>query len=441
MTADDTTVLEQLLVGALLSDDEQIIRRLLGRLRRELFAGHVCAAIAETITRRLLVGEPIDLVDVHAEVRQRGVDITIATLTAWREAAVTHAAVGMLLVEQLEDRALQRHVAAIKRTPAAPTGVQSLRDLRAAIDSAPAVGEIPTGHGIADAVQEALQHLDGNRPAFLPTGLQAVDQYAGGLKPGDLIVVAARTGVGKTVLATRLAKGVGIAAERPVLYVSLEVGRRELALRLLADAAGVENFRLQRNLLSSLERERIVTTAPSILTWNWLTFLDNAGSWPELLATCARWGTAHEAPRLLVIDYLGLIRSVPGTEKRYQELGTITRDLKAFARQHQCVVVAVSQLARRAAEHDRPPQLTDLRESGDIEQDADVVLLAHAPTAKSDDERIVLEVIIAKNRSGRTGTFELAFDKRYCRIEDVDVAAWDTDDHLRHAAPHAEVRQ
>jgi replicative DNA helicase len=123
------------------------------------------------------------------------------------------------------------------------------------------------------------------------------------------------------------------------------------------------------------------------------------------------------------VDYIGLVRGVRGAERRYQELGIITHTLKAMARRLGIVVVAVSQLNRQAASSDGPPQLHELRESGDIEQDADTVMLLHAPHLESANihEQRQLDCIIAKQRSGRLGTIELGFVRDFCRIEEPQV--------------------
>jgi replicative DNA helicase len=325
-------------------------------------------------------------------------------------------------LEVLRDARKQRAARAVRETPAAITGQASLDAIDLALAKVPPSGAV-VGHNAGRAVRDWLRGLEAQEaPTALATGIGLLDQkLGGGFSPGSLVIVGARTSQGKSVMALRLARGIVEQAQRPVLFHALEMGERELVGRLVADRAGLENYRVQKAgaaQWSQSEHGRIANAVGAIHHLP-LTFRTQDAVWPDHLAAYARWRAEHPDAAALVVDYVGLIRGVQA-EKRYQELGMIAHGLKQFAVATGLVVIAVSQLNRSAGAGDDPPALHQLRESGDLEQDADCVMLLHLPERHGGDPT-PMDVDVAKQRHGACGAVRLWFDRRYCRIEDAMV--------------------
>lgn len=323
-------------------------------------------------------------------------------------------------LEVLRDARKQRAARTVRQTPAALTGQASLDAIDVALAQVPPSGAV-VGHEAGRAVREWLRGLDD--PALgtaVASGVGALDhKLGGGFSPGSLVIIGARTSQGKSVLALRLARGIAETTGRAVLFHALEMGERELVGRLVADRATLENYRVQKagGAEWSLEEQiRLADAARGIQTLP-LTFRTQDAPWPDHLAAYARWRAEHPDAVALVVDYVGLIRGAQA-ERRYQELGVIAHGLKQFAAATGLVVLAVSQLNRSAGQSDDPPALHQLRESGDLEQDADCVLLLHLPERQSGDDPTSMDVDVAKQRHGACGAVRLWFDRRYCRIED-----------------------
>jgi replicative DNA helicase len=280
---------------------------------------------------------------------------------------------------------------------------------------------------LASAVGEAYDRLDfaggrGLAVSGVPTGLLAIDDYTAGLQDSELVVVAARPGVGKSalglVLARNAARSVG-----PVLVVSLEMSRVELAQRLLCCEAGVNHFKARRGTLGAEESERLGSAGDRLRSYP--LRIDDAPSQTTLrIAATARRLKSRDGLRLVVIDYLQLVQPADRKLPRHEQVADVSRRLKILARELEVPVVALAQLNRQSeARTDKKPRLSDLRESGGIEADADVALLLHRPEMHEpgDEHKGVLQVLIAKQRNGPTGEVSLRFLGECQRIEDLDV--------------------
>ncbi len=273
-----------------------------------------------------------------------------------------------------------------------------------------------------DAFQ-ILQQRYANQGAVTgaPTGLIDFDEKTAGLQPSDLIIVAARPAMGKTSLALNMAQNVALKTKKAVAVFSMEMSASQLAFRLISSLGRVNQQRLRTGQLEDEDWSR-VTHAITLLA-EVKIFIDDtpALSPSELRARCRRLAKEHELG-LIVIDYLQLMQ-VPGTkENRTNEISEISRSLKALAKELNVPVIALSQLNRSLESRtDKRPVMADLRESGAIEQDADVIVFIYRDEYYHEDsaDKGIAEVIIGKQRSGPTGSLKLKFFGEYTLFENL----------------------
>jgi len=258
----------------------------------------------------------------------------------------------------------------------------------------------------------------------VPTGFHGLDQKLSGMQPSDLLVIAARPSMGKTSLALNIAQNVAIKSHKNVGIFSLEMSKEQLVDRLFASMLGVDSWKLQRGKLDDSDFQNMGPIMDELNKAN--IFIDDSviSSLPELRAKSRRLQMEHGLD-LLVIDYLQLMST--GQQafvgNRVQEISEISRSLKQLAREIHIPVIALSQLSR--AVENRPgniPQLSDLRESGSIEQDADVVMMMYREDyyEEDSDRPGMTDIYIRKHRNGPTGRIELHFKKEQMRFYDVD---------------------
>ena len=257
----------------------------------------------------------------------------------------------------------------------------------------------------------------------LPTGFSDLDRQTAGLQSSDLIVIAGRPSMGKTTLALNIAAYAGMRTGKPIAIFSLEMSKEQLALRMLCAEAKVDSAKLRTGFLAGSDWS-LLTTAAGDLSGQANIYIDDTPMQTalDIRAKARRLRAEQGELGLIIVDYLQLMQGRSRAENRQQEISDITRALKALARELQVPVVALSQLSR-AVEQRRPPkpQLSDLRESGAIEQDADVVALLYRDDLYNEDsdERGVAEVNIAKHRNGPTGTLRLAFRGEFTRFDNL----------------------
>ncbi len=261
----------------------------------------------------------------------------------------------------------------------------------------------------------------------LATHYAGLDKLTSGLQPSDLIIIAARPSMGKTALAMNIAENAAILDGKIVGVFSLEMSREALLMRMLASHAQVDSKNLRQGFLTK-EDMRKLTQAVERLTVSKLFIDDTPGISVSEMRAKARRLRQTEGLDLLIVDYLQLMSAVPIGGKRFenrtQEVSAISRGLKALAKELRVPVVALSQLSRAPESRggDHRPQLADLRESGSIEQDADVVaFIFREEYYKKDDPDLegVAELIVAKQRNGPTDTLKMAFIKKYTRFENM----------------------
>ena len=263
-----------------------------------------------------------------------------------------------------------------------------------------------------------LLRKDPKALAGLSTGFTELDKRTQGLHPGDLVIVAARPAMGKTTLAMNIAEHVALVDNLPVAVFSMEMSGEQLALRILSSFGRIELGKLRSGHLSDGDYDKLVSA--DALIRKAPLFIDETGALsPMDVRARARRLKAQYDIRLIVVDYLQLMQ-VPNTrENRTNEVSQITRSLKALAKELGIPIVALSQLSRANEKENRKPKLSDLRDSGGIEQDADLVLFIWREDVTSEElqKRTQAEIIIGKQRSGPTGSFPLTFLGQFTKFD------------------------
>ncbi len=281
---------------------------------------------------------------------------------------------------------------------------------------------------IRDVLTKAIEKIDllyqtKGEITGLSTGFKDLDLMTSGLQPADLVIVAGRPSMGKTTFVMNIAENAAITANKPVLVFSMEMPSDSLAMRMISSLGRIDQHRVRTGQLKEEDWSR-VTSAVNMLSEAKLFIDDTAGLSPaEMRARARRLAKEHGQMGLIVIDYLQLMK-VPGfkVENRTAEISEISRSLKALAKELQCPVVSLSQLNRSLEQRaDRRPVMSDLRESGAIEQDADLIAFIYRDEVYHEDspDKGTAEIIIAKQRNGPIGKVRLAFLGQYTRFEDL----------------------
>ena len=254
----------------------------------------------------------------------------------------------------------------------------------------------------------------------LSTGFRELDEMTSGLQRTDLVIVAGRPSMGKTALCLTLAQNAALYSKAVVAVFSLEMSKEQLVTRMLASEAHINAHRFRTGHLMTNEWERLAN-AIGTLSDARLFIDDTPGvSVLEMRAKCRRLAAEQKQLDLIVVDYLQLMGGSKRTESRQQEVSQISRELKALAKELDVPVVALSQLSRAPEARNPPkPLMSDLRESGSIEQDADVVAFIYREDyyKETEENKGLAELIVAKQRNGPTGTVKLAFLKEFTRFE------------------------
>jgi replicative DNA helicase len=261
----------------------------------------------------------------------------------------------------------------------------------------------------------------GHAVTGLGSGFIDLDDKTGGFQPGQLIVLAARPSMGKTALALNISDHVAVELNIPVLFVSLEMGHVEIADRLLCARSRVDGSKIKRGVGLGPRDLRELGKAFQELSERAMFIDDTPSRTAMQIAASARRIRRRNEIGLLVVDYIQLVDSEETRDSRQEQIAKISRRLKALARELGIPLIALSQLNRGVeSREDKRPRMADLRESGAIEQDADIVLLLHRPEYYDANEQPgVAEVIVAKNRNGPTGTIQLTFLNKITRFENL----------------------
>jgi replicative DNA helicase len=266
-------------------------------------------------------------------------------------------------------------------------------------------------------------HKDQSLLSGVPSGFTDLDAKTGGFQKSDLIIIAARPGIGKTSLTLNIAQHASIQHKIPVAIFSLEMSEQQLVTRLLCSEAAVDSYRLRSGLLKDSEWPRIAQAMGALSEAQ--IFIDDSPSISAIeLRTKARRLKSANNLGLIIVDYLQLMHG-QNQENRVQEISDISRSLKSLARELQIPVIACSQLSREPEKRtDHRPQLADLRESGALEQDADLVLFIYRERMYNDnladDKRNIAEILIGKHRNGPVGKVELLFVDEQTKFVNLD---------------------
>jgi replicative DNA helicase len=287
----------------------------------------------------------------------------------------------------------------------------------------------PSFYPIRDIVKDsfrAIEDLYARKEIItgVPTGFEKIDELTSGLQPSDLIIIAGRPSMGKTSFALNIAQFASLEGQTPVAIFSLEMSKEQLAFRLLASEAKVDSQRLRKGFLGETDWPKLTTAAGRLSEAP--LFIDDTPAITvlEMKAKSRRQAADPAGLGLIVVDYIQLMRAGGYRDNREQEISEISRSLKALAKELKVPVIALSQLNRKVEDRtNRRPQMADLRESGAIEQDADVIAFIYRDEVynKSDDnpEKGIAEIIIGKQRNGPTGIVRLAFLEKFTSFENL----------------------
>jgi replicative DNA helicase len=283
---------------------------------------------------------------------------------------------------------------------------------------------------LIDRVQE-LHDNGAEEVTGVRTGFYDLDRMTAGLQKGDLIVLAARPSMGKTAFALNIAEHVAVQEGLPVLVFSMEMGASQLALRLVGSLGRINQQNLRTGRLDSGEWERLTDAVERLSQVQLYIDETPALTNSELRARARRMARQFGTLGLIVIDYLQLMSGSSGSdENRATEIGEISRGLKALAKELQCPVMALSQLNRSVeTRNDKRPMMSDLRESGAIEQDADVIMFIYRDDYYNKDSKEpgVSEIVIGKQRNGPVGTVKLTFLKPLTRFDNLAPGSGNSD--------------
>ena len=372
---------------------------------------------------------PVDAETVMAEIVSRGWLIQVGGveyLTSVIDSVSTGANVGYYIDTILEKYTLRRMIEAAtaiitnanKPDVRVGVAVEEAEKSILNITKLRKTTEFRTVQEVLDKAQTDLEVLAKNKGQVtgLTTGLVDLDNLTNGFSPTQLVIVAARPAVGKTAFALNIACAAAKSTKKNIAIFSLEMPAEQLIMRMISSLGQVDNKKLQTGRLENEDWRRI-NEAISQLAGTNIYFHDAGGiTASEIKAKCRRLSTQGEGLGLVIIDYLQLIDSSKYQGSRQQEVSEISRSLKTMALELEVPVIALSQLSRSVEKReDRRPVLSDLRESGSIEQDADIVAALHAPDVETpidDNLPVPIQVIILKHRNGPIATIDLLFKKK-----------------------------
>jgi len=392
-----------------------------------------------------LVGEnkPADVITVHEELERSGKAGDVGGLAYLNALAQSVPSAGNIrrYGEIVRERAILRKLVAASDDIATSAFNPQGKAIDKILDEAEArifhIGEegsrmkqgfAPMSRLVVNLLERVQEMADNpNDITGVPTGFYDLDRMTSGLQAGELIVLAARPSMGKTALAINIAEHVALNEGLPVAVFSMEMGASQLAVRVVGSIGRIDQGHLRTGKLTDEEWPRLTEAIERLRTIE-LHIDETPGLTPaELRANARRLARQCGKLGLIVVDYLQLMSGTASAdENRATELGEISRGLKALAKELQCPVLALSQLNRGVeSRNDKRPLMSDLRESGAIEQDADIIMFIYRDDYYNKDSREpgVAEVIIGKQRNGPTGTVKLAFLKPLTRFESLASGA------------------
>lgn len=425
---------ERSVIAAMLMDRDAVISAS-EMLTGDDFYNKQYGVVFECMVELVNEGEPVDMITVQERLKEKDVSPETASLGFVKELMLGFITSGNIrqYARIVYEKALLRRVIKVNDRINALC-YQGKENADAILEETErSVFELLKNRNAGDYVpirQIVLNTLDKieiasrNRDAVtgIPMGFTDLDYQTSGLQPSDLVLIAARPSMGKTAFALNIAHHVTIRQEKCCAIFSLEMSKEQLVNRMLAMDANVDSQNMRNGRLTESDWEKLVESAGNIGTSR-LIIDDTPGiSVSELRSKCRKFKLEQDL-KLVLIDYLQLMSgSGKNGDNRQQEISEISRSLKALAREIDCPVIALSQLSRACeSRNDHRPMLSDLRESGAIEQDADVVMFIYRDDYynKDSDERNVSEIIVAKQRNGPTGTVKLAWLPEYTKFANL----------------------
>jgi replicative DNA helicase len=428
---------EQGVLGSILWEND-VLHDVVGFLRVEDFYRDTHQVIYAAIRDMYEQRKGIDAVTLAEELKRRGQFEQVGGNDAFAEitASVPHAANGKYYAEIVKEKSVNRQLIEYA-TEIIREGYSNQFTAEALLESAEKKifgiaedqirGEILE---LNEVITLAMERIDRrletpHAVAGVASGYIDLDDIVWGFQPGQLIVVAGRPSMGKTALALNICDHAAINLKLPVLFVSLEMGHHEIAERLLCSRSRIDGYKLRTGKGLARTDYPELTRAFKELSEGQMLIDDTPARNMLQIAATARRLKLRRHIGLIVVDYIQLIDSEDTRDSRQEQIAKISRRLKTLARDLKVPVIALSQLNRAVeSREDRRPRMADLRESGAIEQDADIVLLLHRPEYYDQSEQPgVAELIVAKNRNGRTDSVKLTFLKELMRFENLAAIA------------------
>jgi len=424
---------EESVLGGILLDNEAI-NVAMERIREEDFYRTSHRAVYAAMTSLADKQEPIDLITLSQKLKASGTledSGGLENITRLASVAPSAANVGYY-AEIVKENSLRRKIIH-EATELISNAFESDTSLEEFLDNAEqkilGVSEHrsrPSFHKIGELVQDSIKTVEKlydqkEMVTGISTGFYDLDKLTAGFQPSDLIILAARPSMGKTALALNLAQWVGIHEHQPVAIFSLEMSKEQLVMRMLCSEARVDNSKVRTGHLGESDFPKLVDAASKLAEAP--IFIDDTPSITisELRAKARR--LHRDSPlSLVVVDYLQLMRSPVYQNNREQEISDISRSLKGLAKELSVPVIALAQLNRSLeSRDDKRPRLSDLRESGAIEQDADIITFIYRDEVykENSEHKGVAELLISKQRNGPTGKVKLAFFPQFTKFDSL----------------------
>jgi len=425
---------ERAILGALMFHHE-VVEYVVNILKPEDFFNEAHRVIYEAILEIVERGETPHILTVKNLLEEKGKLDTVGGLIylyKLLDEAATPSIVE-IVVKQIKDKAVARGLIEISKKIIIKA--KNSKDVNQLIEEAEAeifrLNEnrtISQYYSISEVIAETLKIINDLSKkdtiiTGIPSGYYNLDRLTTGFHEGDLIIIAARPAMGKTSFALSIIHNTSVVEKYPSAFFSLEMSKEQIAMRLLSLESRIPLKKIRSGFLSEEELNRITEVAAEIS--NSPIYIDDTASLSILeLKAKARRLKREKDIKLIIIDYLQLMRSNRRVESRQQEVAEISRGLKALAKELNIPVIALAQLSRQVEMRaDKKPQLADLRESGSIEQDADLVMFIHRPEYykknPTPEEEGIAEIIIAKQRNGPTDIVKLAFIKEITKFENL----------------------
>ena len=427
---------EESLIGAMLLSPEAVSVAY-ETVQPEDFYRPLHGQIFSSIVALANAGEPVDYVTVQAKLQERGAVVVELAVLSSLQMNTPSAANAQHYAEIVRDKAQQRRLISVGGEIVDDAYVAT-DDVVGLIDEAERkinqigddrrIDSVSPLHGLLLTEANILEERGETRGQFngLETGYRSLDLVLQGLQPSSMTIVGARPGTGKTAFALGILIHVGAVVQRPALYFSLEMSRQELAERILGSTARIDSSKLRTGDLSDADWNRAHEAFGYLQSAK--VFIDDNPSLTvmDVRSRARRIKQQNGDLGIVIVDYLQLMSSRGRAENRQVEVSDMSRSLKILARELQTPVIALSQLSRKLEERaDKRPVMSDLRESGSLEQDADVVLFLFRPEQYGEvanDKKSEAEIIVGKNRNGPTRNAHLTWRGEFARFDNVAEA-------------------